>query len=388
LIQRFPQTEKDSITTKNVLRQRPLLVVPEKNLSNDRTQPIRRYMVCSRLAISEGEVTAQLDDIKKAHHALMVEYVNILNRVSKLHLFVDFQVAFPLKNDKLISLARLLIKYLTLTFLVRLFVESHIKGKLRELNTSYVHLELATDEPPPSKYQEWRKQTEEASAGFVDTLSHSPLFRIITTLWLLVSGIGFTILGKILELFSTADAAKVAVSSENVTQIVNNISLQFRQSNISVFYQDAYHSYANNFEDFAKMLFFAAYVLICISLAFAYKRSLFLPGSGFLWFDYAGKERAITVKNVYEMEDDLFNLLEKGKNREFPMDLVTFALFGFIFGGFCVFIPFFPTWHYYFFNFFGDVGFYIYLFVPLFFWIIGFYSLYKILSRGRLRYAA
>jgi hypothetical protein len=80
----------------------------------------------------EGEVTAQLDEIKKAHHALMVEYVNILNRVSKLNFFVDFQVTFPINNDKLISIGRLLMKYLTLAFLVRLFAEFHIKGKLRD----------------------------------------------------------------------------------------------------------------------------------------------------------------------------------------------------------------------------------------------------------------
>lgn len=119
------------------------------------------------------------NDLKKAHYELMVEYVNIINQVSKLpSLFkVDLypeidkslkQFAF-LKILKQFDLGNL--RPTTSGFLVKLFVESHIKGKLNQLRRSYVQFAQTIDEPSDSNYQKWLKQAEEGTKKFTNTLS-------------------------------------------------------------------------------------------------------------------------------------------------------------------------------------------------------------------------
>ncbi len=327
-------------------------------------------------------MTAQLDEIKKAHHALMVEYVNILNRVSKLHFFVDFQVTFPINNDKLISIGRLLMKYLTLAFLVRLFAEFHIKGKLRELNASYVRHALVVDELSMDKYQEWSKQTNEASAKFIDTLSlWQSLLGIVNNLWLLVSGLIITIfpflLGVSFIAFVFTELANLAGKLSDIETNSSNLSAQSTASEVLKF---LIQSDPGFFKNLAIVLFLVAFLLILISLAFAYKRSLFLPGSGFLWFDFVDTERARATNNVYEMEDGLFDLLEKGKIQEFPKDIATFALFWIILGVICILIPFFEK---------RILSSYLYIIVYysgiLIFWILGFLAIWKIRHLWRFR---
>jgi len=146
-------------------------------------------------------MTAKLDDLKRTHHTLMVEYVNILNHVSKLPFSVDsFQegVVFSQENAHS-NKSRIKAGKLSLgerygfRFLIRLFVESHIKGKLSLLESSYVQLaqafETAIDEPSNTEYQIWLKQAEEASAKFANTLSSWHSIRgLVNALWPVVVG--------------------------------------------------------------------------------------------------------------------------------------------------------------------------------------------------------
>jgi len=76
------------------------------------------------------------------------------------------------------------------------------------------------------------------------------------------------------------------------------------------------------------LIFVATYSLFFIYSAFTYKRKLF-------W----GLQQE-TDKNVYQIEDKLFNLLEKGKTHEFPIDIVTFPILPFISGGFTIWVGF------------------------------------------------
>ncbi len=66
--------------------------------------------------------TIRFDDIKKNHHRLMVEYVTILNQVSKLPFFVDSYQILGFSKEFLDSMIipRLLFKLVTWKFLVKL----------------------------------------------------------------------------------------------------------------------------------------------------------------------------------------------------------------------------------------------------------------------------
>jgi hypothetical protein len=126
-------------------------------------------------------MTDKLDAIKSAHTKLMVEYLELINQASTLGFLVQMNI-FPSKEEltRFVGTQRIdkifeffnktlridkifeffnkdyikapmswVLNYKTLGFLVRLFVESHIKGQLNRLADYYVHLAqtISTDEP-------------------------------------------------------------------------------------------------------------------------------------------------------------------------------------------------------------------------------------------------
>jgi hypothetical protein len=94
-----------------------------------------------------------LEKLKEAHYKLIKEYIKILDKASNLPFF-------EIKPFSLVNHA-----------FVRVFVESHIKGKLNELRVSYIQLSQTIEEPSVNNYKKWLKQTEEELTKFSDILS-------------------------------------------------------------------------------------------------------------------------------------------------------------------------------------------------------------------------
>lgn len=235
-------------------------------------------------------MTAELDELRKTHYTLIKEYVNILNRASKLPFFYFFERGL----EREIRIFFIIIKtksILRITFLVRPFVESHIKGKLNELRVSYVHLSqsLKIDEASTSEYRIWLMQAEEELTEFANTLSPWGDLRRLSSILVFLSP---WIAGVLLVIFGGGSIFEVII------KIFKNINLLLY------------------------LLLLIAYPSLIIFPSFSYKRILF--GGDIVEMEITEKDR--TVTNVYEIEDRIFDLLEKEKIREIPIDIVSFIL--------------------------------------------------------------
>ncbi len=202
-------------------------------------------------------MVAELDELKKAHYKLIKEYVNILNQASELPFF----------------------SVLKFGFLVRIFIESHIKGKLNEIKASYIQLAqtIYADE-----YRNWHKQTKEELSEFADTLSPWGGMRKI-------GGILGFLIPWIITILSTI-LAEINIY-ELIIKYLNTMS------------------YFLFFTFFIILGALITYPLIFIRNSFRYKHMLFFSGSD-------------GDTNVYKLEDELFKLLEKKKIIEWPVDTV------------------------------------------------------------------
>lgn len=235
-------------------------------------------------------MTAKLDELRKTHYTLIKEYVNILNRASKLPFFYFFERGL----EREIRIFFIIIKtksILRITFLVRPFVESHIKGKLNELRVSYVHLSqsLKIDDASTSEYRIWLKQAEEELTEFANTLSPWGDLRRLSSILVFLSP---WITGVLLVIFGGGSIFEVII------KIFKNINLLLC------------------------LLLLIAYPSLIIFPSFSYKRILF--GGDIVEMEITEKDR--TVTNIYEIEDRIFDLLEKEKIREIPIDIVSFIL--------------------------------------------------------------
>lgn len=235
-------------------------------------------------------MTAELDELRKTHYTLIKEYVNILNRASKLPFFYFFERGL----EREIRIFFIIIKtksILRITFLVRPFVESHIKCKLNELRVSYVHLSqsLKIDEASTSEYRIWLMQAEEELTEFANTLSPWGDLRRLSSILVFLSP---WIAGVLLVIFGGGSIFEVII------KIFKNINLLLY------------------------LLLLIAYPSLIIFPSFSYKRILF--GGDIVEMEITEKDR--TVTNIYEIEDRIFDLLEKEKIREIPIDIVSFIL--------------------------------------------------------------
>lgn len=264
------------------------------------------------------------EDIARAHAALIGEYINALNQVSKLRswlIYVELMDINPaleilgtterrrkyvkILKDVLIPAFRLLrfptYRFPTLSYLIRLFVESHIKGKLNELSISYLYLLQTVPEKHPSaeNYRTWLKDTSETCDKLSGTLSSLQSTKgLASTLWPIVVNVAAALLGvsTLKELFTNFSWA-------NLLPWITFIAFPF------------------------------IYFGIFMTGAFWYKRELFtgitllesIMQPFFKWTQDS-------ANNVYQLEDHVFNLLGRGKNHEFRWDLITIplSLFSFI----------------------------------------------------------
>ena len=278
-------------------------------------------------------MTDKLDAIKSAHTELMVEYVKLINQASKLRFWIPMNIFASMEDfeklqktsanttkvykeesvtwskskssmnkifeffnkDYIKALMSSMLNYETLGFLVRLFVESHIKGQLNRLADTYVQLAqtISTDELSYNSDQNWLKHAEEKTKKFANTLSS---FRRISGL-----------IGTFLPWVSSFLIAVLGVTAiqQAVARIVPNPTL---------------------FLFFGLFLcILAVYLYMFVLFAFIYKRNLFYPRSDSLmcYFliefleSFKSEEKPQQREhgyNVYETENNLFDLLEKKKD--------------------------------------------------------------------------
>jgi len=272
-------------------------------------------------------MTDKLDALKSAHVELMVEYVDLINQVSKLPFLVILNifppkevltglVRTPRKNEffeivgKLFYYVSWIFNYITLRFLVELFVESHIKGQANRLANSYIQLAqtISTNVPSDSRYQNWLKEAGEGTKKFANTLS---------SFWSIGGLIG-TFLPLVLSLLIVV--LGITAIQQAIAEIVLNSTLII-------------------FGLFLCIL--AVYTIQLVMFAFIYKRKLFYPRSGSFIFDFVIElfeffnlkeiqQHREPVCDVYQIEDKLFDLLGKKKVIELPIDCIGFSIFLFV----------------------------------------------------------
>ena len=265
----------------------------------------------------------KFNDIKRVHYKLMTEYVNIIDHTSNIS-FLPRARAFPRDNpfDNSFFYKKLehFIKFLNkmnygfngLRFLVKLFVESHIHGKHKQLGNLYTQLSqtISTED----EYQKWLIKTEEGNIKFANTLTSIQSIRGLASVFLpWISGVTLAILGST----NFQQIFKLILPISNQALIIGSILL------ISLIYFDLF-----------------------ILGSFMYKRNLFCKSENFLFellsFLPMEKEKVQlknSIENVYQIEDELFEILSKRKTREKPIDMITFSFPFFIFGFWFIFEP-------------------------------------------------
>jgi membrane protein YdbS with pleckstrin-like domain len=287
-------------------------------------------------------MTDKLDAIKSAHTKLMVEYLELINQASTLGFLVQMNI-FPSKEEltRFVGTQRIdkifeffnktlridkifeffnkdyikapmswVLNYKTLGFLVRLFVESHIKGQLNRLADYYVHLAqtISTDEPSYDRDQNWLKDTEERTKKFANTLSS---FRRISGL-----------IGTFLPWVSS-----ILIAVLGVTAIQHAVAKGVQNPILTLLFG-------------LFLCILAVYLYMFVTFAFIYKRNLFSRSDSYIFnfvieFIESFKSKEIRqqrehVNNVYQTEDKLFDLLEKKKILELPIDCILSSILLFV----------------------------------------------------------
>jgi len=214
------------------------------------------------------------------------QYPKIFYRVL-IPLFQFFQSGFP--------------KIPTLSYLIRLFVESHIKEKLSELSIAYLYLiqTIPEDHPAAENYRAWLKDTSETCEKLSGTLNSLQSAKGLASIfWPILVNIAAALLG-----ISTLKELFTRFSLANFLPWVIFIAIPF------------------------------AYFFLFLTGAFWYKRELFMGAPFFesimLSIFSLPDDRPIfpwlqdSTNNIYQLEDQVFNLLNRGKRHEFRWDILT-----------------------------------------------------------------
>jgi len=289
-------------------------------------------------------MTAKLEQLKEAHNTLMVEYVKILNQVSKLPFFVNvnkLNYKHPVSNDSQANIIKrtytsilpllqmagyFFFRIICIKYFVRLFIESHIKGKLAELKISYTHLSqsLSEDNPAESEFILWLNKTKESCDEFSKTLfSWRSIPGIIATLW--PFGLSLLVSAFITNIYQ-AIPISTPPSSPSEPQADPYTAMQELQQEFQKSFGQSFQQELSTIIDIMNVLVYSIPFIFLLAAAFIGKRIIFLPGED-LW-QQSSDNRPEFTRNVYEFEDKLFALLDRGKSREFPIDLLATFLIG------------------------------------------------------------
>ena len=126
-----------------------------------------------------------LQVLEPAHRHLMGSYLRTLNDATRLPLFFVTQRWCESNRPNLKKPP-----WLALGFAAKLFVESHLKTKLREMTDAYTQLESALSILGDHEYRAWLKQARDSMASFRASLSSFHRIRLtLGALWPTLTGI-------------------------------------------------------------------------------------------------------------------------------------------------------------------------------------------------------
>jgi hypothetical protein len=244
--------------------------------------------------------------VQQAHRALMDQYIRIISETTKMPFFVPPELpgggASARGFDRLTNQAfRQVFRIFVLRFLVIGYVDSHIKRKLNELSAAYVQLRQASKpESDQVGFNQWLKETEEECKALSGSLpSWQRVRSILNVFFPVVIGL------------AVADAAK-----DDLYQVVVDLD---RESLETVG---------------LALVFPVVYFASFMHAAFSKKRSLWLIEEEPRKVGQRLFLRSKTYKtNVYAVEDQLFEALDRGKRKEFPTDSLAYFIGSGIFGG-------------------------------------------------------
>lgn len=250
-------------------------------------------------SFSEGEPSVALTELKNAHQLLIQNYIRILKEVSRLRPLGGHGYWKELYGGD-ISVWRVY---------VRLFVEAHIRRQMSALSRLYL-----LQQGLPALNSDQKNWLGEAHKSCEEMLSAIPSRQRVKLVLATVSPVVVGLLLARLGADNIYEAVVKAAASE-----------EFR-ARIEPSRQNA----------FLVVYVFLAALLFSLPFAtsFAYKRGLFFPRVRQLEATNWSKRRSETHRkvrglpksnggtNVYEIEDELFQLLSFGKPKEPQVDVM------------------------------------------------------------------
>lgn len=235
---------------------------------------------------------AQFEKIKKTHEELISSYYVVQGKVSKLPHFSRYNI---------LILSR---------FIVTLFCESHFKIKYNELGNTYLQIGQTIPRERTSEYEWYLKVGNDLKETAKTFSTWKSLKGFITACWP-NSGVTFAIPHRdvILQLFANPWSLSPGFNSYGLA--TNYIYYLFGLLLIGP-------------------LLLTLYFVIFISAGFQYKRCLFYSNPTDCGNFSQGPHNTNSNVNIYQIEDQLFELVGKSKSREFPFEIILFSLMYFV----------------------------------------------------------
>ncbi len=238
-------------------------------------------------------------ELERAHQLLLKEYVRAIAAVSRLSFFIGLhEIQVPPEGFIRRLFHLLLFKYSPLRLLqwkplVQLFVEAHVRQKISQLSTIYIQtsflIQNSLSEKP--EYLTWLNQASQECKEFQQTLSTGKIFldslKFTTTFMfgLFLAFAGANSLNEFLQKLISNSLPPIVVTLFAFTLIM--------------------------------LIVVAPYIYLFWDSTFAAKRAIFMG---------IGSEISQS-HNIYVLENNLFDLLGRGKPKEVPIDYIFQSLF-------------------------------------------------------------
>jgi len=265
-----------------------------------------------------ADLRTKQQEIMLLHSRLMTVYVYIIEAVSRTDRLP--KGAEPsLRNQQNTGernyQSELFLRYLRLYKrrpITRNLVYAHVKGKLNELRAVYAEIEqvASTTDRTTLSFRNWLRDTQDSLSRFSATLSvMDGVRRAMVALWPLI--IALLALAPVWNYFLRLSDKKSPGGSSYTSAII---------------------------------LLIVFYVAIVAAISANKKRKLFLA---FIKIPsrsdnsiLSSISMSVTAANVYEVEDDLFDIIGRPKRRELALDPYALAAMFFAWFSYCLYILF------------------------------------------------